>query len=79
MAIEIENQVSRKHLLGGAVNASVLSRIGILVPWTKEKSRATIKLLQYWDFLKYVGKNTFSADNVLILTPDQLKEAISEH
>jgi hypothetical protein len=78
MAIEIENQVSRKHLLGGVVNASVLSRIGILVPWTKEKRRATIKLLQYWDFLKYVGKNTFSADNVLVLTPDQLKEIIIE-
>jgi hypothetical protein len=77
IAIEIENNVSRKHLLGGALNASALSRIGILVPWTEEKVRASVKLLQYWDFLSYVEKNSYRADNLLILTKSQLSKALS--
>ena len=77
IAVEIENQVTRKHLLGGTVNASVLSRIGILVPWAIEKARAMIRLMQYWDFLRYVEKNTFNAENVLVIMPTQLEEALA--
>ncbi|WP_339218583.1 hypothetical protein [Paenibacillus sp. FSL W7-1332] len=44
MAIEIEHLVSRKHLMGGAINASALGRFGVVIPWSEEKLRAFIKI-----------------------------------
>jgi hypothetical protein len=79
LAIEIENRVSRKHLLGGVVNASALGRLGIVVGWTKNKVEALVKLQAYWDYLGSVGKNTFKTKNLVILAPDQLREAIFMH
>lgn len=76
LAIEIENKVSRKHLLGGAVNAAALGRIGIAIGWNTEEVKAFVKLREYWDFLASVGKNTFNTANLLILTPEQFRTAI---
>jgi len=76
LAIEIENRVSRKHLMGGAVNASALGRIGMLVAWTPEKLKAAIKLKRYLEFLGSVGKNTFNTTNLLILDRNQLLWAV---
>lgn len=75
-AIEVENQVSRKHLLGGAVNAAALGRIGVVVGWTPDKLNALLKLRSYFDFLSAVGKPSFSASNLLILAPEQLESAL---
>ncbi len=76
MGVEIENQVSAKHLLGGIVNVSALSRVGILVPWNPSKHRVSKRMMQYFKFLKGVGKNTFDTKNVFILTSKQLLAAI---
>jgi hypothetical protein len=76
MAIEIENKVSRKHLMGGAINAAALGRIGIAVGWTAEKVKALVKLRTYLLFLATVGKNTFDPANLLILSKRQLKGAL---
>ncbi|MCI0564937.1 MAG: hypothetical protein MN733_41245, partial [Nitrososphaera sp.] len=76
LAIEIENEVSRKHLLGGAVNASALGRLGIVIGWTDEKVRALVKLRDYWHFLGSVRKNTFNTANLLIVNPEQFLIAI---
>lgn len=76
LAIEIENMVSRKHLMGGAINASALGRIGIVIPWSEEKLRAFIKLVRYLQYLGNAGKNTFHTDNLLIVTIEQLEEAM---
>lgn len=76
LAIEIENKVSRKHLLGGVVNASALGRMGIVVGWTGDKVKALFKLLAYWEFLGSVGKNSFRTNNLIILSPSQLQDAI---
>jgi hypothetical protein len=78
-AIEIENEVSRKHLIGGAVNASALGRVGIIIGWTPEKHRALIKLRKYLLFLKSVGKNTFKTTNLLIITKNQMLNTIEEY
>ncbi len=32
LSIEIENQLTQKHLIGGIVNASALGRLEILIP-----------------------------------------------
>ena len=78
LIIEIENKVSRKHLMGGAINAAALGRIGIAVAWTEDKLRAFIKLMNYLHFLGSVGKNTFDTGNLLILNRHQLLQAIHD-
>lgn len=78
LAIEIENKVSRKHLIGGAINAAALGRIGIVVAWTPEKLKAFIKLREYLEFLGSVGKNTFDTTNLLILDKNQLFSLLDE-
>ncbi|MGO9270137.1 MAG: hypothetical protein ACLQOO_07770 [Terriglobia bacterium] len=77
LGIEIENSVSRKHLMGGAINAAALGRIGIAVGWTAEKVKALVKLRSYLLFLASVGKNTFDPANLLILSKDQLDGAVN--
>jgi hypothetical protein len=76
LAFEIENQVSRKHLMGGAINAAALGRLGIAVGWTREKVKAFVKLRSYLLFLARVGKNTFHPFNLLVLSKSQLIEAV---
>lgn len=78
IAIEIENQVSRKHLMGGAINASALGRFGIVIPWSPEKLRAFVKLVRYLQYLRYAEKNTFNTTNLLIITREQIQVAIEE-
>ncbi|MCR8843431.1 hypothetical protein NQ117_07025 [Paenibacillus sp. SC116] len=78
MAIEIENHVSRKHLMGGAINASALGRFGVVLPWTNEKLRAIVKLVRYLRYLRYAEKNTFDTTNLLIITKEQMDRAIEE-
>jgi len=75
IAVEIENNVSRKHLMGGAINASALGRIGILIPWSDEKLRAFVKLFRYLQYLGEAEKNTFKTSNLLIITKAQMEEA----
>jgi hypothetical protein len=72
IGIEIENSSSRKHLLGGAINASALSRFGLLIGYNEDKYNALRKLEGYLNFLTEVKKNTFNTNNLLILRKDQL-------
>lgn len=76
LAIEIENEVSRKHLMGGAINASALGRIGVVIPWSQEKLRAFVKLVRYLQYLKNAEKNTFDTSNLLIVTREQMLSSI---
>ena len=76
LAIEIENSGSRKHIIGDAVNASALGRVGIFIAWTPEKLRAAVKMRRYLQFLKRVGKNTFNTTNLLILDKQQFLQAV---
>lgn len=76
IAVEIENTATRKHLMGSAINASALGRIGIAIPWTDEKFRAIIKLVRYFEFLSSVGKPTFGTQNLLIVRSVQFHQSI---
>lgn len=78
LAIEVENKSSRKHLMGGAVNASVLSRVGIAVGFDDEKHRAFLNLYRYFEFLRRVEKPTFNTNNLLIISKEQLEDILSE-
>lgn len=77
LAIEIENRVSRKHLMGGAINAAALGRVGLAVAWSDENLRAFVRLERYLNFLQERGKPTFPASNLIILTKDQLTRAVT--
>ena len=76
LAFEIENVVSRKHLMGGAINAAALGRIGVAVGWDIGKVRALVRLRSYLLFLARVGKNTFHPFNLLIVGADQLDQCL---
>jgi hypothetical protein len=79
MAIEIENRVSRKHLLGGTLNACALGRIGVVIGWDQSKIRALVRLQTYWNYLASVEKLTFRPDNLIILTPNQMLDAVRNY
>jgi hypothetical protein len=76
LAIEIENRVSRKHLMGGAINVAALGRVGFAIAWTPDKLRAFVKLRKYLSFLGSVGKNTFDTTNLLILDSNQMLQSV---
>jgi hypothetical protein len=76
LAIEIENMVSHKHLMGGAINAAALGRIGLAVAWREINLKRFVRMREYLLFLASVGKNTFDPSNLLILSADQLMEAL---
>lgn len=78
LAIEIEHKVSRKHLMGGAINASALGRLGIVIGGDEEKTKALVKTRHYLLFLASVGKNTFNPANLLILSRGQLEVLLQQ-
>lgn len=77
LAVEIENRTSRKHLMGGAINAAALGRIGIAIGWTEEMVRALVKLRAYLMYLSSVGKNMFQPFNLLVLSRKQFANAVN--
>jgi hypothetical protein len=79
IAIEIENVVSRKHLIGGAINASALGKFGFLIAYNEEKFRAMRKLEGYFNFLSDVEKNTFNTNNLFILNKYQFLNYINQY
>jgi len=77
LAIEIENVVSRKHLMGGVVNATALGHLGILIGWTADKVRALFRARKYLHFLTRVGKPAIAVGNLLVLGRDQARDVFS--
>jgi hypothetical protein len=71
IAIEIENEVSRKHLMGGAINATALGHLGIFIGWTDAKVTAMFRVRRYLNFLRRVDKPGTPSDNLLIISRDQ--------
>jgi hypothetical protein len=75
LAIEIENRVSRKHLMGGIINAVSLGYLGVLIGWTDEKVKALFRARSYLYFLESVDKPTLLVRNLLILSRAQASDA----
>ena len=69
IAIEIEDTGSRKHLIGDAVNAIALGRIGIVVACTHDKMKAFTKIRRYLWFLSRA--TNLDTTNLLILDKKQ--------
>jgi hypothetical protein len=78
IAIEVENIGSRKHLMGSAVNASSLGRVGLAVGWNEDRVRRFIRMRRYLRALAGLNKNTFNTTNLLIMSKDQLAQLVVE-
>ena len=76
LAIEIDTTGSRKHLMGGAVNAAALGRVGLSVAGTPKTLKALLRTRRYLRFLAGVGKNTFDTGNLMIVSVEQLADAL---
>jgi hypothetical protein len=72
LAIEIENQNSKKHIMGSLINAASLGRIGIGIAYSDKTLKTFIRIINYLGFLKRVEKNTYDTTNYLIVTKEQL-------
>jgi hypothetical protein len=72
LAIEIEkgNQ-SLKYLIGSAINASVLGRIGIVVAWDQCRLNDLLRGREFLSYMKQLEKNSFDTTNLMFLTSDQ--------
>ena len=69
LAIEIEDKVSRKHLIGSAINAMALGRLGIVVACTSDKLKTFVRQRRYLWFLSRA--TNLDTDNLLILNREQ--------
>ncbi len=78
IAIEIENTRDAKRSLGDIVNASVMGKIGIVIPIGEDKYRLFIKIKKYFHYLQQVGKLEGSFRNVLIIEGHKLINAFSD-
>ncbi len=74
LAIEIENRGSRKHILGGMLNAAALGRFGIMVGWTDDSVRMLIRARKYLTFLLEARKPSLPVSNLLILKREQAEQ-----
>lgn len=79
LAFEIENNNSKKHILGSIVNAASLGRVGIGVAYNDRTLRTFIRILNYLGFLKRVEKNTYDTTNFLIITKEQMETLLNEN
>jgi hypothetical protein len=70
LAIEIENGVNPKHLIGDVLNAIVLGRLGIVVAYTPDTLRAFGRIRKYLFYFSIA--TNFDTTNLLILNREQL-------
>jgi hypothetical protein len=78
LAIEIENENSKKHIMGSLINAASLGRIGIGVAYTEKTMRTFIRIMNYLGFLRRVEKNTYDTTNFLIVSKNQMQNILTE-
>ena len=62
--------------MGGAINAAALGRVGISVACSQPELNKLLKMRRYLRFLADVGKNTFNTTNLLVVTREQMANAL---
>ncbi|HOX83102.1 MAG TPA: hypothetical protein PLJ60_06070 [Chryseolinea sp.] len=76
LAIEIENENSRKHIMGSLLNAASLGRVGIGIAFNEASFNSFKMIWSYQGFLRHVGKNAYDTTNFLIVTKEQADEIL---
>lgn len=81
IAVEIETfpWPSRKHVLGSAINAVALGRIGLLIGFDNDSFEMFLRVLKYLHFLESVRpqKPSINFRNGLILSKEQFIEILN--
>lgn len=77
LAIEIENENSKKHIMGSLINAASLGRIGIGIAYSEKTMRTFIRIMNYLGFLGKVEKNTYDTTNFLIISKEQMQTILT--
>lgn len=75
IAIEIENTKDAKRSLGDIVNASVMGKVGIVIPLGDDKYKLFYKIKKYFHYLEQVGKLEGNFRNILIIEGSKLLNA----
>jgi hypothetical protein len=78
IAIEIENTKDAKRSIGDIVNASVMGKVGIVIPIGEDKYRLFYKIKKYFHYLEQVGKLEGNFRNVLIIEGNKLLDAFPD-
>ena len=78
LAIEIENENSKKHIMGSLINAASLGRIGIGIAYTDKTMKTFIRIMNYLGFMRRVKKNTYDTTNFLIVSKTQMQNVLTE-
>lgn len=77
ISVEIEKSPpTKKHLLGSAINAVALGRVGLLVGFSDKKVEDFLRCLKYLGFLKSVNKPSINFNNGLVLSKNQFVEIL---
>lgn len=76
IAIEIETHVTRKHLMGGAINAAALGKLGIVIGGSDKALKALVRTRDYLLFLAGADKPSFPVTNLLILSKVELWDCV---
>ena len=77
IAIEIEHSGQGKHLIGDITNASILGKIGLIVPTTEAKYRSFQRIMKYLEFAQTNEKmrnNVFN--NIILIKSEKLIETL---
>ncbi len=77
LAVEIENTSSKKHIMGSIVNACSLGRVGLGIAYSPSSFRTFQRILNYFGFLRRVGKTSYDTSIFFLLNVDQLNQLLS--
>lgn len=78
LAVEIEKgNVAAKYLIGSALNAAALGRVGIVVCWSEDRLQTLLRIREYLCLLMALEKNAFNPRNLLILTRGQMDTVVA--
>jgi hypothetical protein len=77
LAIEIEKGNGQaKYLMGSALNAAALGRVGVVVCWTDDRLHALLRIREYVAYLTTLEKNIFTSRNLLVVSRAQVHAAL---
>lgn len=79
ITIEIETSGSRKHLLGDIANASILGKVGLIVPTNDKNYNSFRRIMNYLEFAQTkekISENIFK--NIILIRHSDLIDILKE-
>ena len=78
LAIEIERgNSSTKYLIGSALHASCLGRIGVVLAWHRRRLEQLLRQREYLISMENLGKNGLKTDNLIFLDKEEFARIVA--